>query len=1191
MATTAAPHLPVSSATAAAAAAAPASPSSSPSAVGEMSEDHQDQQKYDSEADDTTGSLVDGDVSGRFSAAAAAGGGGTTDADNSALLFPGDSTSTSASTAQVHGGNKDATKRPATACKGREASPPSHITQNQTDGTNEKEDADNVAVNDHDDQDVSSTSSSCRPEPEPECEAKEAGLQRLPPAEVEVSSAGTGPTKSTQHHQDAAVEEDDDDSEDEERRRRLARPRIPHFAPMPLPAPAPTMQAASTGTETPTRSNALLADMGDTSSSMLPPNSLLGPPAAGTAKSSRSPATEDDASSSSSSSSDFGHISYGSSENDVADESMEDRRVRLGLLAASPSSAGKKRSASESNLNGRSDTGDSPRVDNDDDDQHIAAIVTGGGGQPVHGHTSAGRGGDSTGTGSSTGNRMAFSRQASQESQPSQTSQTSQTTTSVGNDEEYDSDGNVRSIGDLSFIMGPEGNLGSGSYATVRLAWRHRDGGRRRRRRELEQEQLELEQQQEQEQEKQRIDYGEEGGAAGMAGGDALELAARAAASGDADLSPGGAHRSPSMRHRRRSSYPPLQQVRAGSSSAMAAADADHGMAMPHAQMPAGTAFGSRGARTPSHRSGTASLDTSARRGRRYGSAGLVRSQSWKHQRRGTGEHATGDVVGSGFFGPVAGPGTPDAAGPHHSAHGVPSVVGEFGHRLIRMASSRLSMTPFASRQNSQLSDDMGTDHTRSDADNEGAEDELVAVKICSKSLLKKMRTLTRDSNTRRVSVHTAFDMVEREIALMKKMQHPNVVMLHEVIDSVESDALYIVLEYMPLGEILTFDSEDARFRRRPPRVGERIVEGVVPDGHFDEKHSALFLVDIMHGLAYLHQHRICHRDLKPENILLDSRGYVKISDFGVSHYFDDDEKGPGARRVSTTSSSDPLPDSGTIFGPHKLQRKLTRQDTEAALAMAPMASSGMLTKTEGTWCFWSPEMCKEEGGAFSAYAADLWAAGICLYIFVTGMLPFYSEVPTTLFDMIEDAKVKFEGLGLSKDVVDLLTKMLEKDPEKRYGVGDCLKHPFLHKAREQRIRELGVEFDKSISRKLIVTDKDVSRAFSIARIANAAQVFKSAHTLKKRLHTARERLTMKTSTLSSQSSWIPDEANAMSPPPQHSMSPLPSIEKTQRMRRNLHVESVIEAEDEDNSHQGEILCDGSKSVDGFSYASSCAVS
>lgn len=241
--------------------------------------------------------------------------------------------------------------------------------------------------------------------------------------------------------------------------------------------------------------------------------------------------------------------------------------------------------------------------------------------------------------------------------------------------------------------------------------------------------------------------------------------------------------------------------------------------------------------------------------------------------------------------------------------------------------------------------------------------------------------------------------------------------------------------------------------------------------------------------------------------------------------------------------------------------------------------------------------MCKEEGGAFSTFAADLWAAGICLHIFATGKLPFYSEIPTTLFDMIEEAKIDFNGLGLSKDLVNLLTKILEKDPEKRYGVGDCLRHPFLSKARDQRIRELGGEFNRSKTRKLVVTDKDVRRAFSIARLTNASQVFKSAHFLKRRLHSARDRLTMKTSTLSSQSSWIPDEGTAGMSPQHPTMSPPPNVDKKQqRMRRNLHVESVVEGYDEDNSQVEELNDDGSrseeKSVGAWSYASaSCVVS
>ena len=141
--------------------------------------------------------------------------------------------------------------------------------------------------------------------------------------------------------------------------------------------------------------------------------------------------------------------------------------------------------------------------------------------------------------------------------------------------------------------------------------------------------------------------------------------------------------------------------------------------------------------------------------------------------------------------------------------------------------------------------------------------DNLYAVKIFHKSLLKKIRTMERDKETRKMKVHTALEQVEKEIALMKKMHHPNIVSLFEVIDSPESDLLYMVIEYMPLGEILTYQG-DGTFRRSTndvPGYNAKL-------GHFDAPMAALFFVDVLHGLAYLHQHRVVHRDLKPENIL-----------------------------------------------------------------------------------------------------------------------------------------------------------------------------------------------------------------------------------------------------------------------------------------------------------------------------------
>jgi serine/threonine protein kinase len=256
------------------------------------------------------------------------------------------------------------------------------------------------------------------------------------------------------------------------------------------------------------------------------------------------------------------------------------------------------------------------------------------------------------------------------------------------------------------------------------------------------------------------------------------------------------------------------------------------------------------------------------------------------------------------------------------------------------------------------------------------------------------------------------------------------------------------VIEYLPLGEIMTYQN-DGTFRRKDPPCGGEPVKGVVK-GHFDEAHAALFFVDILHGLAYLHRHHIIHRDLKPENILLTSKGVAKLADFGVSHMFDD-----------TLDKSLRRHHSG-----------LTREDTDSALQLTSMAQEGLMTKTEGTFAFWSPEMC-DGGRAFSGYAADIWAAGVCLYIFVTGRLPFYDEDPALLFELIK-GEVPYRTEKLSTKLVDLLHCTLNKDPEKRAGVGQCLSHPFLATARAQRIKLLRDELEKSKLMSIVIEDIDI---------------------------------------------------------------------------------------------------------------------
>mmetsp|Transcript_6475 Transcript_6475/g.16114 ORF Transcript_6475/g.16114 Transcript_6475/m.16114 type:complete len:820 (-) Transcript_6475:357-2816(-) len=107
---------------------------------------------------------------------------------------------------------------------------------------------------------------------------------------------------------------------------------------------------------------------------------------------------------------------------------------------------------------------------------------------------------------------------------------------------------------------------------------------------------------------------------------------------------------------------------------------------------------------------------------------------------------------------------------------------------------------------------------------------------------------------------------VRKEIAVLKKLNHDNVLKLFEVIDDHTTNELFLVLEYARAGPIFT------RYNRLP------IKEGVL--------HS--YMVDIIQGLDYLHHAvGIAHMDLKPENLLKAADGTVKIADFGVSFIID----------------------------------------------------------------------------------------------------------------------------------------------------------------------------------------------------------------------------------------------------------------------------------------------------------------
>lgn len=113
-----------------------------------------------------------------------------------------------------------------------------------------------------------------------------------------------------------------------------------------------------------------------------------------------------------------------------------------------------------------------------------------------------------------------------------------------------------------------------------------------------------------------------------------------------------------------------------------------------------------------------------------------------------------------------------------------------------------------------------------------------------------------------------ATSQVLREIAIMKKLDHHNVVKLHEVIDPPGRDNVILVTEYLEKGNLL---------QRRDIGKG-KILFQQIPEMNTKEKFRM-----VCRGLDYLHYNGIVHGDLKPDNILVSGTGDVKIADFTCS--------------------------------------------------------------------------------------------------------------------------------------------------------------------------------------------------------------------------------------------------------------------------------------------------------------------
>ena len=249
-----------------------------------------------------------------------------------------------------------------------------------------------------------------------------------------------------------------------------------------------------------------------------------------------------------------------------------------------------------------------------------------------------------------------------------------------------------------------------------------------------------------------------------------------------------------------------------------------------------------------------------------------------------------------------------------------------------------------------------------------------------------------------------------REIMLMKKCHHENILEILEIVTSkiytknIKKQEVYLVFEYMDhdLSGLSL-----AKYKFNLPQI-------------------KYIMYQLLKGVQYLHKNNIIHRDIKCANILINNNGKIKIGDFGL------------ARKINPNQNKNYTYKVVTLwFRPPELLLGCQKYTNAIDVWSCGCVFGELLTGI-------CPFQAKDELGLFEKICEKCGTPNELTWPGVTDLPLWNKLVPKTNFpnSFVEHYK-NYENID--DTVMDLFTKMLQLNPKKRISIDDALKHPFFN--------------------------------------------------------------------------------------------------------------------------------------------------